>query len=79
MKVNYKKLFLGGILALILGTSCCWLTSLALWLGGATVLSSLAIFVGKFNTAIIVLASILLALGIIQLWSHRKKSNQQSE
>lgn len=75
MKANYRKSFFGSALAFILGTSCCWLTSLAVWVGGATVLSSLAIFVGKYNTIIIVLACILFGIGLIQLWVHRKKRN----
>ncbi|MBK7635173.1 MAG: hypothetical protein IPJ13_13535 [Saprospiraceae bacterium] len=46
MDTNYKKSFFGSIIAFILGTSCCWLTSLAVWLGGATILTGLAAFLG---------------------------------
>ncbi len=73
MKTNYKKSFLGSVLAFILGTSCCWLTSLAVWLGGASILTAFATFVGRFNTAIIIFATLLFGLGIIQLWTHRRK------
>jgi hypothetical protein len=73
MKANYKKTFLGSVLAFILGTSCCWLTSLAVWLGGATVLTAFATFLGRFNTMIIIFACLLLVLGMIQLWTHRRK------
>ncbi|MEY3238716.1 MAG: hypothetical protein RIR11_154 [Bacteroidota bacterium] len=73
MKANYKKTFLGSVLAFILGTSCCWLTSLAVWLGGATVLTAFAAFLGRFNTIIIIFACLLLALGMIQLWTHRRR------
>jgi hypothetical protein len=78
MKANYKKSFLGSILAFILGTSCCWLTSLAVWLGGATILTTFATFFGHFNTIIIIFAILLLGLGIIQLWTHRRKLKRQS-
>jgi positive regulator of sigma E activity len=78
MKANYKKSFLGSILAFILGTSCCWLTSLAVWLGGATILTAFATFVGRFNTSIIIFAILLLVLGVIQLWTHRRKLRKQN-
>jgi hypothetical protein len=78
MKANYKKSFLGGALAFILGTSCCWITSLAVWLGGATTLTAVATFVGRFNTLIIIFAILLLVLGFIQLWTHRRKLKKQN-
>ena len=73
MKTNYKKSFLGGVLAFVLGTSCCWLTSLAVWLGGATALTVLARFFGEYRTLFVILGFFLLALGIFQFWIHRKK------
>lgn len=77
MKANYKKSFLGSALAFILGTSCCWLTSLAVWLGGATILTAITTFIGRFNSIIIILAILLLVLGIIQLLTHRRKIKKQ--
>ncbi|HLF52923.1 hypothetical protein [Flavobacterium sp.] len=73
MKTNYKKTFLGGIIAFILGTSCCWLTSLAVWLGGVTILTVFATFIGKFNTTIIIFSIFLFGLGMFQLWIHKRK------
>ena len=73
MKANYKKSFWGGIIAFVLGTSCCWLTSLAVWFGGATILTAFATFFGRFNTIIIIFAILLLGLGIIQLLIHRQR------
>lgn len=73
MKANYKKSFLGSVLAFILGASCCWLTSLAVWFGGVTILTAFATFLGRFNTVIFILAILLFGLGVIQLWIHRRK------
>lgn len=78
MKANYKKSFLGSMLAFILGTSCCcWLTSLAVWLGGATFLTAFATIIGRINTIVIIFAILLLGLGIIQLWTHRRKLKKE--
>lgn len=78
MKGNYKKSFLGSIIAFILGTSCCWLTSLAVWFGGATILTAFATFLGRFNSIIIIFALLLLGLGIIQLSIHRQNLRKQN-
>lgn len=78
MKANYKKSFWGSIVAFVLGTSCCWLTSLAVWFGGATILTAFATFLGRFNTIIIIFAILLLGLGIIQLRIHSQRSGKQN-
>jgi hypothetical protein len=78
MKANYEKSFLGGALAFLLGTSCCWVTSLAVWLGGATFLTTIATFVGRFNNPIIIFAILLLVLGVIQYWISRRKLKKQN-
>lgn len=77
MKANYKKSFLGSVLAFILGTSCCWLTSLAVWLGGATFLTVLSRFVHNYNSIILSVAVLFLGIAIFQFWKHKKgKSNK---
>lgn len=72
MKTKYKKTFLGSIIAFVLGTSCCWLTSLAVWLGGATILTVLSQFVNKYDTIILSIALLLFLVGLYQLWKHKK-------
>ncbi len=68
MKSNYKKTILGGILTFILGTSCCWLTSLAVWLGGATSLTVLSRVVGNYNAIILGTAFLFFIVAIFQYW-----------
>ena len=71
MKTNYKKSFLGSILAFILGTSCCWLTSLAVWLGGATVLTVISRFAHQYNSIILSVALLFFIVGLYQLWKNK--------
>ena len=71
MKTNYKKSFLGSILAFILGTSCCWLTSLAVWLGGATVLTVISRFTHQYNSIILSVALLFFIVGLYQLWKNK--------
>ena len=39
---QYKKSLVGSVIALMLGTSCCWVSAIAIWLGGVA-LSGLAV------------------------------------
>jgi hypothetical protein len=72
MKSGYKKSFLGSIVAIVLGTSCCWITSLAVWLGGATVLTVFARFISQYQYIFLVMAGIFFAIGVYQLWKNKK-------
>ena len=72
MKANYKKTFLGSILAFILGTSCCWLTSLAVWLGGVTFLTVLSGFVHNYNSIILAIAFLFFVVAIYKFWKYKK-------
>ncbi len=71
MKTNYKQSFLGSLCAFILGTSCCWLTSLAVWLGGATVLTVISRFADQYNTMILSVALLFFLVGLYQFWKHK--------
>jgi hypothetical protein len=69
-----KKTFVGSIIALILGTSCCWLTTLAVWLGGATIFTIIITFFTKTETAFIVIAVLLFLLSVCQFFKNKKSS-----
>ncbi|MEE9372172.1 MAG: hypothetical protein V3V00_03890 [Saprospiraceae bacterium] len=57
---NYKKTFWGSIVAFFVGTSCCWLGTLAIWIGGAA-------FVGTITGLIEDVQFLLVGLGIMLL------------
>ncbi len=78
MKESYKKSIIGSAIAFILGTSCCWITSVAVYIGGATILTAFATCVDRFNTLIIIFAIIPLVLGVMQLLTHRQKLRKQN-
>ena len=73
MNANYKKSFLGSVVALILGTSCCWLSSLAVWLGGATFLTVLSRFVDAYDSIILGIAGLFFIIAVVQFWKHRQR------
>ncbi len=64
MKFTSKKSIIGGFIALILGSSCCWLTSLAVWFGGASVLTAVVSFMTKAQVYFILLGAGLLAWAV---------------
>ena len=76
--MNYKKTFLGSIVAFILGTSCCWLSSLAIWIGGAAVLGTIANFIEDIQVFLIVGGAILLLISGIFYWQKISKDKNLS-
>lgn len=72
MGKQYKKSFLGGLVALILGTSCCWLSAFAFWFGGATFLTVSANFFDQNSGVILGVALLFFLLAFYQFWKHKK-------
>jgi len=70
--MNYKKTFIGGILAFIIGTSCCWLSSLAIWFGSAAFLGIVGSFIEDIQLLLIVLSLVLLLMSIFFYWRKMK-------
>ncbi len=66
--MNYKKTFLGSIIAFIFGTSCCWLSSLAIWIGGAAILGTVTNFIENIQVLLIVVGLVLLLVSGIFYW-----------
>jgi len=73
---HYKKTFLGSVFAMILGTSCCWLSSFAIWLGGVTFIGLVVEFIENIQLQLIIFSGFL---GVISLFlfvrNKRKRSN----
>ncbi|MFK7806471.1 MAG: hypothetical protein AB8F74_01595 [Saprospiraceae bacterium] len=63
---NYKKTLFGGIVTFVIGTGCCWISSLAVWLGGGVIVGTFVNFIESTQSSFI-LMSILLAMGSIFL------------
>jgi cellobiose-specific phosphotransferase system component IIC len=66
---TYKKTLLGSIVTFFIGTSCCWLSSLAIWLGGVTLLGSIINMVENIQTQLILLSIIF---GIVTVYLYQK-------
>ena len=69
----WKKNLFKGVAALIVGTSCCWLSALAVWLGGATLLGLIAIQIERIQIPLVVIGTILI---LVALNSYFKKTNE---
>ena len=37
---THNKPFIGGLVTILVGTSCCWISGLLIWLGAGTILGS---------------------------------------
>ena len=76
MKLDHKKTFWSSIVAFVIGTSCCWLSSLAIWLGGATIIGSITTFVEDIQIALILIGT---ALGVTSVWLYWRKRKAQEQ
>jgi len=75
---DYKKTFFGSVVAFFVGTSCCWLSSLAIWVGGATLLGTLITFIEDIQGWLIGLG-VLLAVISIYLYFKRRKAKGRTQ
>ena len=76
MKNNVKRAFFGSVLAFFIGTSCCWLSAVAVWFGGFAFLGSLITFIE--NTQILIL-SITVVIAVLSLFLYFRNRINENE
>ncbi len=74
MKENYKKTLLGSFVAFFIGTSCCWLSSLAIWFGGVALFGVIVSFIEDLQWVLILIG---ILLGVVSIVLYRKKGGKQ--
>jgi len=70
-----KKTFLGGLLAIFLGSSCCWISSLAVWLGGAGIIGFTSNKLQNFQILIVALGGTLVVFILMKNYRNYRKSD----
>ena len=70
--MNHRQSVIGGIVAFVLATSCCWLPALAVLLGGATGILSLSAGLEKYSGLLMLAGTGLLAYGAYQYYQRQK-------
>jgi len=65
---------IGSIVSLVLGTSCCWLSSIAIWFGGITFINAVVQFIENVQMQFIILSTIL---GIISIFLYHKNKERK--
>jgi len=63
MQVKANQSIIGGVVAFIIATSCCWLPALAIALGGASGLMAFSNGLEQFSGVFMVLGGAFLAYG----------------
>jgi len=69
---NYKKTLIGSIIMFALGTSCCWISSLAVWFGGVVFIGVISSFIEN-SQSLLLLTSSFLAIVSIYFYFRNKK------
>lgn len=78
MRKRYYKSLLGAALAFILGFSCCWLSSLLTFIGGASLLTYASTFSNNFQLFFLLIATLLLVIGLNGFIGHKTRKNNRS-
>ena len=75
--MNYKKSIIGGSVAFIVATSCCWLPALIIAIGGGSTLLALSDGLEKYSGAFMVVGVGLLGIGLYQYKASKDRSVNQ--
>lgn len=76
---NYNKSLIGGSIAFILATSCCWLPAILIAIGSGGAVMTFADQLGSWSLYFFIIAAALLILGSYQyVYGNRKKIVSQS-
>ena len=65
--MDKKKTFWTSVGALILGTSCCWMSSLLIWIGGGAFLTAVTSYLSGGRLAFTIVG-VVFALGAVIIY-----------
>ena len=74
MAISNNKPIIGGIIAFVLATSCCWLPALIIALGGSASLLAFSNGLESYSGAFMGLGAVLLGYGGYKLYTSKQSS-----
>lgn len=75
---TWKKTLVGGLAAFFLAFSCCWISALAIWLGGTTLLGVLVIYLDNIQIPLFILGALLSTIALV-LYYKKIQTNKKHE
>lgn len=70
---NQRKTFFSGLIAILLGSSCCWLSTMAVWAGGVGLLGVLANYTEKIQVLLLLVGFTLILIASYKFIKTNKK------
>lgn len=74
MEIKANSSIFGGIIALIVATSCCWLPAVAIALGGGSALMALSNGLEQFSGVFMAIGAVLLGYGLYLFYQRKEMS-----
>lgn len=74
---DYKKTLWGSIITFVIGTSCCWISALAAWIGGVAIAGTVVVFMENMQSAFLVLGGMLALASVWLYYRHRNESRKR--
>lgn len=77
--MNSNQSLIGGVIAFVLATACCWLPALIVLLGGAAGLLAFSESLERYSGLFMIIGTLLLGYGFFKLYTRRPKSEEKKE
>ena len=75
MQLKANQSFIGGLIAFLIATSCCWLPALVIMLGGASSIVAFSSGLEKFSGLFMIVGTGLLSWGSYQFYQRKNNNN----
>jgi len=72
---SHKKTFFASVVAVFIGTSCCWLSAIAMWFGGLSFLGFVIHAIEDFQLQLLIVSG---TLGVISIVLFRRNSRNKN-
>lgn len=76
MQLKANQSFIGGLIAFLIATSCCWLPALAITLGGASSIVAFSSGLEKFSGLFMIVGTGFLGWGSYQFYQRNNQKNK---
>lgn len=75
--MDYKKSVIGGSIAFLVATSCCWLPAIIIAIGGGSTLIGISNGLEEYSGLFVAIGIGFLGLGVFQYYKKRKTTDQE--
>jgi|GEM_PF-2879378 len=69
---KYKKALFVSVVGFVVSLSCCWVSALSVWLGGAVFIAGIVAFIESKQWLLLAISFVLLVLAVLLYLKHMR-------